>query len=182
MGQRVDYSLWAMLEIMTAIMCANLPALPALYRYFVTKSKGASDHSSGLNTRPEISSSGLRKRISQSVHSVFSSVRESKSRFSSQRSLAKDGNCRFKATDVEIPSPRADPSLKARSVGDYGYEKFDFSMNGVSREATFKDPNIHTLSSTPTRPSVESFTWNPVPAPERHIYRTDEISVKSSAD
>lgn len=35
----MDYSYWAMLEITTAIICADLPALPALYRRVTGRDK-----------------------------------------------------------------------------------------------------------------------------------------------
>lgn len=38
-AERMDYSYWAMLEITTAIICANLPALPALYRRVTGRDK-----------------------------------------------------------------------------------------------------------------------------------------------
>ena len=37
--ERIEYSYWAMLEITTAIICANLPALPALYRRVTGRDK-----------------------------------------------------------------------------------------------------------------------------------------------
>ena len=182
MGQRVDYSLWAMLEIMTAIMCANLPALPALYRHYAAKSKDAYGHCSELNTRSETSRPGFRNWIYQSVYPIYPTIRNSKSRSSTQNSSTKTITNRFKAAHVEISPATADPSQNARSIDVYGHEKFDYSIDGISREVISKDLNFYNTSSTTIPPSIESYTWKPVPAPERHIYRTDEISVKSTAN
>ena len=38
MKKRIDYTYWAIIEIMTAIMCANLPAMPSFIRHANRKS------------------------------------------------------------------------------------------------------------------------------------------------
>ena len=56
-AERMDYSYWAMLEITTAIMCANLPALPALYRRITGRDKVLPTAAS--NSKPNNQTSGL---------------------------------------------------------------------------------------------------------------------------
>ena len=67
MKKRIDYTYWAIIEIMTAIMCANLPAMPSFIRHANRKSfkavrilprsykhDGSSEHSKndGFSLRP----------------------------------------------------------------------------------------------------------------------------------
>lgn len=47
-SKRIDYSLWAMLEIMTAIICANLFPLTALWRYMKARLYNHSQKKNGL--------------------------------------------------------------------------------------------------------------------------------------
>lgn len=73
-SQRIDYSYWAILEIMTAIMCANLPALSALYRRTIGKDSSTFDASgSHANTGQAFAS---KRSFSRWVSSKSASLRQ----------------------------------------------------------------------------------------------------------
>ena len=54
-SERLNYNYWAVLEVSTAIICANLPAVPAFYRHISGKGTNATaTGSSHAGTRPSI--------------------------------------------------------------------------------------------------------------------------------
>ena len=74
LSQRIDYSYWAILEIMTAIMCANLPALSAFYRRTIGKDNNTSNASgSHANTGQ---ATGSKRSLSRWVSSKTASLRQ----------------------------------------------------------------------------------------------------------
>lgn len=67
---RTDHLYWAVIEVMTAITCANFPAMPPLLRciYRETRNKTSANRSNGSKDRSNISNSRVRSFVRRSIH------------------------------------------------------------------------------------------------------------------
>ena len=74
LSERIDYSYWAILEIMTAIMCANLPALSALYRRTIGKDNSTLNASGSHANTGQVFAS--KRSFSQWIGSKTASLRQ----------------------------------------------------------------------------------------------------------
>ena len=181
--QRMAYSYWAMLEIMTAIMCANLPALPALHRYVTSKFKkepfNVSHSSSQTSTSRKFV---IRQWLNRSVYSLFSKTRNGKSDSVSEISSTKERKPNLNFSEMEVSSPTTGQPYGSRSLDSDTWEKGgrfkDISVPEICIDDSKDAPAVSTA-----RPRA-SFTHlggtATVHEPERSIYRTDEFMVKSN--
>ena len=67
---RTDHVYWAVIEVMTAITCANFPAMPPLLRciYRETRKKSSTSRSDGSGGQSNFSSSRVRSFVRRSIH------------------------------------------------------------------------------------------------------------------
>ena len=126
------YSYWAMLEIMTAIMCANLPALPALHRYVMNKFKKEPTNVSQSNGQTSTSRKYvIREWFNRSAHSLYFKSRHGKSDSLSQTSSTKEKDFKFKVAH------------NSRSLDSGTWEKRDhFNNNGVPEVAIDENRDV----------------------------------------
>lgn len=181
--QRMAYSYWAMLEIMTAIMCANLPALPALRRYVTRKFKKEPFDVSHPDSQTSPSrKSTIKQWLNRSAPSLFSKTRNGKSDSLSQASSTKEKKTNLNVSEMEVSSPSTGQPYSSRSLDSSTWEKRGQPNNGSV-------PNIPIDESrrAPTAFNIFPSAYNShLEGPrsanesERTIYRTDEFMVKSN--
>ena len=196
-SKRIDYSLWAMLEIMTAIICANLFPLTALWRHMKAKlynrkqkkngliisSNGAwigSDSSAsngsggGKGTSKLLTHSVFRQYFSRSVRSRYNPwMRYGASpESSSQMDLSREKKNGSKISENEILSS---PTLISSSPNNHARAGSYDSVAHKDYSSVHGYPNFssHTvyLGCNVTKPS-SSYSAFPFPAPTATITGT----------
>ena len=199
MRGRIDTIYWTIIEMMTVIICANLPAMPALFRY-VNGSSAEASPSSTQFSRDESGTKDSLKNAHTKSRSWYSSLTNSVHRHSlhliSRKGRSNDGTMFHSAT------------LEEKEIGSRSGESTDASETGKSdgspkaaatlstRESGVGDPTTpsscvrsqtHTSNSSshtfnvPLSPSdggrnnifnLSNDVWNGA------IYRTDEFRVE----
>ena len=195
--ERIDYSYWATIEITTAIICANLPALPALYRRLTGRDKllPISGSSSKANNQTSaFSHSRLAKNWMDEKWSILLQTTarrtgsgtgtgrtESDDASSSQRSLTgfNTGNAKnshiVEMNEIGVLPP-SQSSYKSSHVSYRGKEE------GLAGVGTSSGESL-VLPPLPASEGVSVIYGGDAARREKEesvIYRTDEINVTKS--
>lgn len=193
MKGRIDTIYWTTIEMMTVIICANLPAMPALIRYVSGNSAEASpsptyySHDDTENVDPSQSSKSKMQSwynsLTESVHRRSFRITSRKSR-SSESSMFRTSTVDEKNANVQISdcakSIRVDdrPQVAATvSTNEYG-TKDPSSSSSTSKMLS------RSLSSSSTRSFSQADRKNNFKSTldphDGSIYRVDEVWVERS--
>ena len=125
LSERIDYSYWAVLEMMTAIMCANLPALSAFYRKVTGKDGNTTN---GHSSRAATGQANTSKRsFSQWVGSKTASVRQ----YSANRRTINDSSV------VDIADATSQTNLTNYKGGNGDIAVTEFEMVSPTKGASY---------------------------------------------
>ena len=205
MRGRIDTIYWTIIEMMTVVICANLPAMPALLRYIKGSSTAAESPSSTLSSPHDDSMTRDSYSIAHSkmrswYDSLTGSVHRHSVRVTSRKNHSNDSSTFHSA------------SMEEKGIGSRGQGSVDASEAGKSdgspKAAATVSTNEYDVTSQTTAPSPcvgnkkprrsnssSSVSGIPLSASDagrtyednssghawdRVIYRTDEVSVKRS--
>ena len=153
MVRRLDYTYWAIIEIMTAIMCANLPAMPSLVRH-VSRGPfkafrvlpGSREHS-GRSEDTKHPRFSLRKWVDRSINSLYNA---------SDGSRKREGN-RYSVSQMDLTGKRV---ITTNETLEFDMVPRTNVPDGIFRHSpqeTNDDVSIMRdfLTTEPSRPSAE---------------------------
>ena len=196
-SERMNYSYWAVLEVMTAIMCANLPALPALYRHIAGKGNVTTTAGSGYNgSRP---STFNRSFFRQWFDIKATSMRQSSARHGAARSNFEAGSVsQTNLTSGKGFSGVESKEMEVMSPTNGSYSTYVTSTENeknavsVAVSSPIRGSRYYSRGTADLKPSADSESSSV--GSERQgggmppntlqddgrIYRTDEVNVESS--
>ena len=141
MARRLDYTYWAIVEISTAIMCANLPAMSSLIRHINRSSFNIApwflryrSHGTTTGTKKQHSST-FHRWIEKPTHALYNTLISSRGQ-DSERKPVSEIELTDKADDKENDALNYDLSMRPKAT--------DYSVQITAQE----DREI--LISTPT--------------------------------
>lgn len=197
-SERLNYNYWAVLEVATAIICANLPAVPAFYRHVTGKgTKPTVTGSSQGGTRPSrLTHSFIRKWFTEKSTSFRQSTNRTGAGTNlndgsiSQTGLTSGdkGAYSVEINEMDIMSPTKSTSYSANvTTKEHDQSNsFNATNNPAERGSRFYNKEMASSKSTnitPTGRSSEneddglqlSFSQD-----QGKIFRTDEVNVERS--
>lgn len=177
-ADRIRYAYWGVIEVMTAIMCANLPAMSAFLRFVGHEQKSSPSTSVSHQYRSSSFSSSssfpkvLRHWFNKSLRSVGvatgSGSRGSSGSHSGERSTT-DFHEKKDVSDFSDVTYLSSPIKGGRSRTGTGTDKANLTTTTTTTTMAYNGRSDSEL----TRPK-------PSAGRQDGIYRTDEVEVESS--
>lgn len=206
---RTDHVYWAVIEVMTAITCANFPAMPPLLRciYRETRNKTSAYRSDGSKDQSNISSSRVRSIVRRSIHRSqnLPTHKEENRVDGDSYSSRTDGsererkNAEFTKETIEL---NLDPRIAEGSVRTMQTDRNVSNTTSIEgtqkcRGAGFSIPRLFSLhphkvansrvygnaagtADAGTVASTDAMVASPISGDGKFIHRTEEFRVETS--
>ena len=184
-AKRIEYAYWGVIEVMTVIMCANLPAMSAFLRFVGhdQKSSPSTSASTQHHSSPSSSSSSaanvLRLWFNKSLHTLRvatnSGSRRSSGSDSEERSTTIDFHEKKDASDFAEMTYMSSPVKGGRTDTDKANVVKTTTAYNSRSDFELPKQGMITKAQRSAAPALASARGG-----QDGIYRTDEVEVESS--